>query len=224
MEKRSITIHRNGIEKFFMAVKDYVKHHRRPALLVIAAVVVLSGLLIGGAFYYDVRSSRELLTYEDAVAAFSSSDRGDAAFDTMMKQLVPLVESSKWGYVSRHGEYILGGLYFDQKKYADAQKHYEKYADCSKSAFAPLALLQAGACAEESGNYDKALEIYKSFGKKFKDSGFTDRSVYDLGRMYQKKGDIAAARDQFNKIVTQYPKSPFNGPAKARLLVLGMAN
>lgn len=224
MEKRNVTIHRNGIENFFMMIKSFIKHHRRPAVLVAIAIIVCSGLFIGGALYYENRADKELRAYEEAVNAYETGDKSDASFDVMMKKLVPLVESSKWGYVSRHGEYILGGLYFDKKKFADAQKHYEKYAKDSKSVYAALSLLQAGACAEESGNIDKALEIYKSFEKNFKDSGFADRAVYDLGRAYQQKGDIANAREQFNKILTQYPKSPFNGPAKARLFVLGMAN
>jgi tetratricopeptide (TPR) repeat protein len=224
MEKRNVTIHRNGIENFFMMIKDFIKHHRRPAALVVLVIIVGSGLFIGGALYYENRANRELRTYEDTVSVFDASDKGDAAFDTMMKTLVPLVESSKWGYVSNFGEYVLGGLYFDKKKFSDAQKHYEKYAASSKSVYAPLALLQAGACAEESGSFDKAFEIYNSFEKKFKDSGFIDRAVYDLGRMYQKKGDITKAREQFSKILAQYPKSPFIGSAKARLFVLGITN
>jgi tetratricopeptide (TPR) repeat protein len=222
MEKRNVTIHRNAIESFFMTVKDFVKHHRKPVLLGFIVIVLLSGASIGGAFYYDYRSLKDLRAYETIVADYEAGAKDVNAFNVMIVKLTTLVDSSRFGYVSRHGDFLVAGYYYNNKRYDDAMKRFEKYADSSSSVYAPLALLQAGACAEETDKYDKAFELYKKAQSKYTDSPFSDRILYDLGRMYQKKGDIVNARESFNKILTQYPKSSFVASAKARMFLLGL--
>jgi tetratricopeptide (TPR) repeat protein len=222
MEKRNVTIHRNAIESFFMSLKDFIKHHRKPVLLGFLAVVLLSAASIGGAFYYDYCSIKDLRAYETIVADYDSSAKDENAFKVMIGKLTTLVDASKFGYISRHGNFLIAGYYYDNKHYDEAMKYFEKYANSSSSVYAPLALLQAGASAEETDKYDKAFEFYKKAESKYKDSPFTDRIIYDLGRMYQKKGDIVNARESFNKILTQYPKSSFAAQAKARMFLLGL--
>jgi TolA-binding protein len=222
MEKRNVTIHRNAIESFFMSLKDFIKHHSRPVLIGFIAVLLLSGTAIGGAFYYDYSSLKDLRAYETIVADYEAGAKDENSFKVMINKLTTLVDSSKFGYVSRHGDFIVAGYYYNNKRYDDAMKRFEKYAKSSSSVYAPLALLQAGACAEETDKYDKAFELYKKAQSTYKDSPFTDRILYDLGRMYQKKDDMVNARESFNKIITQYPKSSFVAQAKARMFLLGL--
>jgi tetratricopeptide (TPR) repeat protein len=222
MEKRNVTIHRNAIESFFMSLKDFIKHHRNPVLIGFIAVVLLSGTAIGGAFYYDYSSLKDLHAYEKLVADYEAGAKDENAFKVMIGKLTTLVDSSKFGYVSRHGNFLIAGYYFDNKHYDEAMKYFEKYANSSSSVYAPLALLQAGACAEETDKYDKAFEFYKKAESKYKDSPFSDRILYDLGRMYQKKGDDINARESYNKILTLYPKSSFAAQAKARMFLIGL--
>jgi tetratricopeptide (TPR) repeat protein len=223
MEKRTISIERNAIENFLMKVKEFVRHHRAHTLVITLVVVIGTALIMSGAVYYDYRSNRELHSYESIMNDYAAGPRDDAAFAAMISKLTVLVDSTLWGYVHAEGNYIAAGLYFEKKKFADAQKFYLKYADSSSSVLAPLALFQAGICAEDLGKFDQAFEIYKRIEKEYKDSLFADRVLYDVGRMYQKKGDSVNAREYFNKLQTQFPGSPYNSLAKVRVFLLGIA-
>ena len=224
MEKRTVTIHRNGIESFLMYVKEIVKHHKRPVLIGVVVVVLAAGLAVGGAVYYDVRSNADLVEYETLMTEYESGSRDAAAFTTAVTKLIALTEKSCFGYVHRNGHYIAGGMYFERKMYEEAKANYLKFADVSSSSsFAPLALFQAGVCAENTGKDDEALSLYKRIEKSYKDGAFSDRLFYDLGRMYQKKGDKVTAKEYYGKVIAQYPNSrPFADLAKIRLSLLGL--
>ncbi|HNX57702.1 MAG TPA: tetratricopeptide repeat protein [Spirochaetota bacterium] len=224
MEKRNVTIHRDGLENVLMAGKEYIKSHRRPVAIIVLAVLVLTGAGVAGFVYYDKTSSEDLRRYEAIISEYQNQKpelKTDAAEVAVVK-MTNLVKSSRFGYVHRHGKYILAGLLFETKKFEEAKKMYLEYADDTDSAFTPLALFQAGICAESLNQFDKANEIYKQIEKKYKDSVYADRILYDLGRMAQKKGDGALAKDCFSRLLSQYPNSPFTVQAKARLFMNGM--
>jgi TolA-binding protein len=223
MENRKISIERNAIEKFLMRVKEFVKHHRSPFLVITIVVVVGTIIFLSGAVYYDYRADKELHSYEAIMNDYAAGTKDDAAFNAMITKLTALVDSTHWGYVHAEGNYIIAGSYFEKKKYADAQKFYLKYADSSSSVLAPLALFQAGVCAEEQGSFDKAFDLYNRIEKEYKDSPYTDRALFDVGRMYQKKGDMVNAREYFNKLQSQFPGSPYNSQAKVRIFLLGLS-
>jgi len=222
MEKRTISIERNAIEKYLMKVKEFIKHHRSPAIIITIIVVAGTLLFVSGAIYYDYRADKDLRSYETIMNDYAAGARDDAAFNAMTSKLTTLVNSSYWGYVHAEGNYIIAGSYFAKKNFSDAQKFYLKYADSSSSVLAPLALFQAGICAEELGKFDQAFDLYKRIEKEFKDS-FADRVLYDIGRMYQKKGDAVNAREYFNKLQIQFPGSPYNSQAKVRVFLLGLS-
>jgi tetratricopeptide (TPR) repeat protein len=222
MEKRTISIERNAIENFLMKVKEFLKHHRLPALVITIIVVAGTLIFVSGAIYYDYRADKELHSYESIMNDYASGAKDDAAFTAMISKLAKLVDSTYWGYVHAEGNYIIAGSYFERKQFADAQKFYLKYADSSSSVLAPLALFQAGICAEEMGKFDQAFDLYKRIEKEYKDS-YTDRALYDIGRMYQKKGDSVNAREYFNKLQTQFPGSSYNSQAKIRVFLLGLS-
>lgn len=222
MEKRNVTIHRDGLENFLMAVKEYVKSHRRPVAIIALAVLILTGAGVAAFVYYDTTSSADLHEYETIITAFQMSEDKNAAADVAVVKLKSLVNKSRFGYVHRHGKYIIAGLLFGNKKFDEARTMYLEYADNTDSTFTPLALFQAGICAESLNQFDKANEIYKRIEKKYKDSVYADRILYDLGRMAQKKGDGALAKDYFSRLLSQFPNSPFAVQAKARLFMNGM--
>ncbi|HEY1405778.1 MAG TPA: tetratricopeptide repeat protein [Spirochaetota bacterium] len=223
MEKRTVTIHRSGIENFLMEVKRYVKSHKKPVALVSLLCVVLFALVIGGLVYYDKRSAKDLHEYETIITTYQMSGKSDAAADDAVKKLSNLVDKSWFGYVHRHGYYIIAGILFEKKRFEEAGTFYIKYADKTNSAFTPLALFQAGICAESLGHYDRAAELYKRIEKQYKDSAYNDRVLYDLGRIAEKKGENAQAKDYFTRMIAQYPNSAFAASAKSRLFLIGIS-
>jgi hypothetical protein len=70
MEKRNVTIHRDGLENFLMAGKEYVKSHRRPVAIIALAVLILTGAGVAAFVYYDKTSAADLHEYETIITAF----------------------------------------------------------------------------------------------------------------------------------------------------------
>lgn len=222
MEKRSVTIHRNAIESFLMYVKEFIKGHRKSVLIGAVCFFAAVLLLLAGAVFYDFSSTSDLRAYEKITLEYSSGKDATAFNDTITK-LSRLAEKSRFGYVHKNGYYIVAGMYFERKMYDEAKSFYLKFVDRSSSSiFAPLALFQAGVCAENTDKYDEALSLYRRIEKSYKDSGFNDRAFYDIGRMSQKKGDRVTAKEYFEKVITQFPNSSYATQAKMRIFLLGM--
>lgn len=223
MEKRTVTIKRNAIESFLMYLKEAAKHHKKTVAISAAAVIAAVCLFIGGAVFYDVSSASDLREYESLMRTYESGSKDADAFTKTVTKLVSITDKSRFGYVHANGYYVAAGMYFEHKMYDDAKKYYLMFADRSASSpFAPLALFQAGVCAENVDRYDEALTTYKRIEKSYKDSAFNDRLLYDLGRMYQKKGEKMTAKDYYSKVISQYPNSMFSYQAKMRVFLLGL--
>lgn len=222
MEKRNVTIHRNAIESFLMNVKEFIKAHRKPVLVGAVCFFVAVLMILAAAVYYDISSTSDLRKYEKITSDYDSSKDATAFNDTVTK-LSLLAEKSHFGYVHKNGFYLVAGMYFERKMYDEAKGFYLKFIDRSKSSlFAPLALFQAGICAENTDKYDEALSLYRRIEKDYKDSGFNDRVFYDIARMSQKKGDRVTAKEYFEKVITQFPNSFYAAQAKMRIFLLGM--
>jgi tetratricopeptide (TPR) repeat protein len=223
MEKRTVTIHRNVIESSLMLIKEFVKAHRKSAAIGAAAVLAAVVLFIGGAVYYDISSSSDLRAYESLTRDYEAGPKDAGAFSATVTKLVSITDKSHFGYVHANGYYLAAGMYFERKMYEEAKTNYLKFVDrSSSSVFAPLALFQAAVCAENTDKVDEALSLYKRIEKSYKDSAFTDRLFYDLGRMYQKKGEKVTAKEYFGKVIAQYPNSLFAVQAKMRTFLLGL--
>ncbi len=229
MERRDITIKRNIIENALMFLKDYIKNHRSLVLYGLLSLVGVSALLIGGMMYYDSRQTGELERFEEVLDHYRSyrgDDRGrTGAFYATVAELDKIVESSRWGYVNRVGYYVIGNLYFNEKKYDQAKKYFLLQAEKDRSsAFSILSLQKAAVACEYMENPNDAFELYRRLEREHADSPVADQIYYDLGRMYQKRKDVFKAREYFHKVITSYPNSVFSRRAKQRLFLMSFAD
>ena len=130
-----------------------------------------------------------------------------------------------WGYVNENGYYIIADLYFSLDMNQEGKDYLLKYVDNSPSPFfASLALLRAGIACEKIGENEEAFKIYKQLEEDYIDTKIADEIYYNLGRIYNKKGDLNKAREYYNKVILMYPMSIHAEMAKKRLLVLGYSN
>ncbi len=229
MEKRDIEIRRNIIEKALMAVKDYARKNYRVVLYASVGLLVAFLLVIGAVLYYDKRATDELVKFEQILDVYRKSFSGEPAeriksLDKTAGELDILVGRSWWGYVHNNGYYVIGGLYYNERRYPEAKKYYLKSVERnSRSFFSPLALQQAARSSEYMGDYKDALKLYTRMEKEYAGSVVGDQIYYDLGCIYEHEGDIFKARENLNKVITSYPRSPFAQKAKEKLFLLGSA-
>lgn len=228
MNKGKVTVHRNAIEQFLMSAKDFIKAYRKKIVIAATSFFVLFVLIVSFAVYSEIKEENDILAYEKIIKEFAEKsldkEKKEKALEEATKQLIALTDSSISGYINENGYYIVAGLYFSEKKYKKAKEFYMKYVDDSSSIFTPLALRQAALCDEWNKNYDSALKIYEQLADDYADSPFADQNLYDLGRMFQKKGNSDKAKEYYNKLITAHPNSVYLKNVKKRLFALKSDN
>lgn len=230
MEKREIEITRNVIERALMAVKDYINTHMKEFVIGCVSALGLAVLITGGIIVHNAHENASLVKFEQVLDAYNSGASGDpqariANCKKTAGDLEGIVQKSWWGYVHENGYFVIGGLYYSERLYAEAKDYYLKFAEKSpRSFFAPMALQQAARSYESLGDFAGALQTYVRLEKKYGKSVIADQIYYDLGRIYQRQGDIFKARENYNRVVTAFPQSRFARMARERLFLLGLHN
>jgi tetratricopeptide (TPR) repeat protein len=228
-QRKDIEIRRNIVEKGLMAAKEYVKANLRSFMYAGVALIAAAVLLVVGIIYYESRESAELSRFEQVLEGyrlFTNPEPGERAkmVGNTVKELNAIIDNSYWGYVNRFGYYVIGGLYYSEKMYSEARKYFLLFAGKNpRSFFAPLGLQQAARSSEYLGDFKESLKIYMELEKKYGDSAVADQILYDLGRVYQREGDIFKSREYFNKVISSFPRSQFAQKSRERLLLLGLS-
>jgi len=116
---------------------------------------------------------------------------------------------------------MLGNIYFDEGQFKKAKENLISFADKSSSElYVQLAIVKAGIAAEQDGDVDEALGIYKRFEKDFPESIISEQAFFNMGAIYEKKKDSSSAREYYNKVISLYPQSLFARRAKKRLMLM----
>ncbi len=215
------------LEKYTYNTIDFVKGHSKK---IIAVAVVLFVVLAGVTavfVYIDTHNRAMQEAYAEIMDDYQETMMKDAPSEDEKTQaaerVIELTDKARFGYVKENGYYIAAGIYFQNKKYTEAKKYYELFLEKHHTAeLAPLAMFQSAVCSEWLENTDEAFLIYKQMEADFQDTKYMERIVYDVARMYVKKGDIEKAKEYFNRVLTEYPSSHFASQSKKRLMLLNL--
>ncbi len=223
MIDRKIEIKRNIIEKFLIIVKNYFRQNKKLVLSSFISIFVLLALVISVIVFVNNKEKNELMRLEMILERYySNTQEKEKNFQKSIDDLNVLINSSIFGYVNKNGYYIMAGLYLSMNKYNKGKEYLLKFADKSPSSFfAPLALHRAGIASEKLNDINGAFQIFQRLEKEYSNSIISDEIYYDLGRIYQLKGDRFKAREYYNKVILEHPVSIFASKAKKRLLLLG---
>ena len=71
-----------------------------------------------------------------------------------------------------------------------------------------------------AGQYEQAITAYKELAQRKDGQLPVDGILIQLGRTYRDAGKVADAQQTFNRIVEEFPDSPFNAEAKRELEAL----
>lgn len=109
-------------------------------------------------------------------------------------------------------------------KLPEAEKGFQDViTDAPKSLYGPLARLGlAGTYAAEK-QYDKAIQLYNDLAAQRDSSLPVDGILMQLGRTYLEAGKRSDAQQTFNRLVEEYPESPFTGDARREIETLKKA-
>jgi tetratricopeptide (TPR) repeat protein len=104
---------------------------------------------------------------------------------------------------------------------ADAVKTYQAVIDrAGDGLYGQMARLGLAETYARSGQYEQAITAYKELAQRKDTQLPVDGILIQLGRTYRDAGKVADAQQTFNRIVEEFPESPFNADAKRELEAL----
>ncbi len=224
---REIEINRNIIERFLMRVRDFIIKFKKEVLISLVAVVSLAAFLIAGMIFYEKKTQWDLADFEKVLNKYNElkvddKEQKNKELDKTVRALNGVIDSSYWGYVNQNGYYIIAGLYASMDMQTETRDYLLKFAGKTPgSFFTPMALNRAAIIYEQQGKQDEAFKIFQNLEKDYDDCLIIDEIYYNLGRIYQSRGEKVKAREYYNKIIASYPRSLFAEKSKKRLLMLG---
>ena len=224
--RREIEIERNIIERFLMGFKNTVKKYNKPIIYTLIGFFLLIAVTIFSLIYYENVSTSQQVEFEQIMEKYREYDEFDKEKDpkkleTLIVDLKKFKKNTYFGFSHKMSSYILGNIYFSQKKYKESKEMLIGFAgDAPSSVFSSISLVKAATAAEEMGDVEGALKILTGMEEEYGDSVVADQLFYNLAGIYAKKGDLFKSRQYYNKVTTSFQQSPFSQKAKKRLFLL----
>jgi tetratricopeptide (TPR) repeat protein len=187
-----------------------------------AAVLVAVFLVVFGYSYY--RSSRNAAAGEQlsvAVTAFNDTTKPEKErYERTIGEAQKTYDSYRSLPVGQIAKYYIGlsqeGL-GDTPKAIESLQEVVQNADADIKAVAQFAL--AGIHAKH-GETQKAIDVYKQL---FDSGGYSKAAVgYELAVQYEANKQLDQAKEYYQKVVTDFPDSPFRQSADEALKRLGV--
>ena len=118
-----------------------------------------------------------------------------------------------------YARYEEGAIEMAVGKPADAVKSYRAVIDRagSRSLYSQMARLGLAGAQARTGQYDQAIDTFKELAQRKDGSLPIDGILMELGRTYRDAGKNSDAQQTFNRLVDEFPDSPFSGDAKKEL-------
>ena len=137
--------------------------------------------------------------------------------------MIRLIEEYGGTDEGQQGMLILANIYYQQKKYDDAEIYFQEFVDSYSGSDILLSSGYAGlaACQEINDNYMAAAELYETAAKTAPDYIESDNFMYLSGICYLKADDDETARQIFKKIIDTSKTNQRVKDAEAQLVMLG---
>ena len=230
----------NELQTFARQAREQVEARRRETTAIIAIVVVVGVAALGFFAWRDrvqTRATRllaEAMAVQDArvgppPAPGSPStglyfpterERAQAAL-TKFKVAADAYPSTDAGAFARYQQGALSmSLGTPQGAIEAYQQVIAKNGDGFYGQMARLGLAEAQA---RSGQYDQAINTFKELAQRKDGALPVDGILMQLGRTYVEAGKRNDAQQTFNRVVEEYPESPYAGDARREIETLKKA-
>jgi predicted negative regulator of RcsB-dependent stress response len=177
-------------------------------LISIIAGGILAGIVIILFVLYQVRESRirEAAALDNAVSSYHEGNL-DAALTSLK------VFAKKEDVSAARAELYSGNILYDQGKFEDSLKHFEKALSIAQTKEIEVLqdMAREGIAYVElaMGHMDKAEEAFQGLGEQFK-----DLSLLELARIYSAQGKNKKAVSMLDDLINNYSASPWVPAAK----------
>ncbi|QEN03209.1 tetratricopeptide repeat protein [Thiospirochaeta perfilievii] len=210
-------------------ISDFLSNNKKILLTVLSVAVVL---IIAFGVYSTVsqnkinemiNSTTELDNMYDEVL---NSNGDKEAFVSYGNKLIEEYKGTKAEVIAYSR---LASYFFDEKNFEKALEYYTKaYVNFPKDMAASVYMFNAAMCNEELGNVDQAIEVLTNLVKTYKSNDLESadlspdvpEAIFNLGRLFESKGDLTKAIENYELLVAEYQSYNLSNLAKTRLLTI----
>ncbi len=227
----------NEFEQVTMQVLEMVGTKQKEATRIAIVVAVIA--VIGGGYWFwhqrtqdkahamiaDAMIVQEARVGPPAEATGGSGgltfpterDRAQAAI-AKYKAAADAYPSTDAGLFARYQE---GSLLVSIGNNADAIKAYQSVIDRAGDAlYGQMSKLGLAEAYARAGQYEQAITTFKELAQRKDGSLPIDGILIQLGRTYRDAGKASDAQQTFNRLVEEFPESPFTADARREIEAL----
>lgn len=219
---------RNDLAETMGKTVDYVSGHRRGVTEAIAIAVAV-GVLVGGFFLYRAWTERSAgKSLSEAIGILETPLASDAAAAGAPKTFASAaqrrVEAEKLlQRAAAHGstrsgraaQVILAANGAD--KPGQSVDVFEKAARSSMSESAAAAEINAAKLLASQGKATEAIDRLKRAIESPTSAAPKDALLFTLAAIYEQSGSAADARATYQRLITDYPNSPYRADARQKV-------
>jgi TolA-binding protein len=147
------------------------------------------------------------ILFDEAVLLLSDQQRPDTASAEQI--LTELTRRYPGHALGLRGSYYQGCIYFQQRKFDEARRAFDKFAAGVKNdpLLTPAAHMGIGNCYEETGDLSRAADAYAGAYRSNPKWTLADQAVLAAGRCYTQKNRLSAAADLYDQYIRANPKA-----------------
>jgi tetratricopeptide (TPR) repeat protein len=200
---------------------EFLYDHQKQIIIGVAAVVVLLIAVIGYSYYRSSRNASAQEQLSVAVTTFNDTTKPEKErYEKTIAEAQKTYDDYRSLPVAQIAKYYIGvsqeGL-GDTAKAVESLQEVVAQADQDIKGVAQFAL---GGIHAKHGETQKAIDVYKQL---FDNGGYSKAAVgYELATLYEANNQIDQAKEFYQKVVTDFPDSPFRPSADEALKRLGV--
>jgi TolA-binding protein len=223
----------NELQTLTRQVQDTIDEHRGEATWIVAALVVIGVAAFGYWAWHQRVESRVHALLADALVVQEARigppaaatggtgltfpterERAQAAV-AKFKAAADAYPSTDAGLFARYQE---ASTQMSLGNTTDAAKAYQQVIDQGgDKLYGQMSRLGLAEAHARSGQYEQAITAYKELVQRKDGQLPIDGILIQLGRAYRDAGRASDAQQTFNRVVEEFPDSPFNADAKREL-------
>jgi pentatricopeptide repeat protein len=226
----------NELQNFARLAREAYETRRRETTMFAGIAVVVAAIAIGYIAWREHVQSKAHALLAEAVIVLDAPISPPPAPGTPSQGLrfatereraqsaLTKLEAAADAYPSTdaglYARYLEGATLMTLGNPAQAVSTYQQVIDRDNGIYGQMARLGLAEAQARAGQYDQAIKVFQEMSQRKDGPLPVDGILMQLGRTYLDAGKRAEAQQTFNRLVEEFPDSPYNGDAKRELETL----